>query len=206
MCLFRSNSCLSLLYGGVTAEHNEQLARVLMQESSAPLPEREYSLVLLKPDAIERDICTKVLQQIEAEARGRVRSLRIFHLTPELLNAHYPHLLDLTFFPRIRRYMLRNDVWAAIIEGSSDVIQRIRDVLGATDPREATPGTIRHQYGRIVGEEGGIENVAHAADSQAGAFEEIRRFFPEEQVRRDVPEIADRVFGVRMRDSTQHPE
>lgn len=161
----------------------------------APIPfaGREYSLVLMKPDAVEADIALHVLHRIASEVRGQIRATRIFHLTPAILREHYAHVVDLGCYPRIERFMLRSDVLAAIIEGAAGTILNIRKVLGATDPREAAPGTIRHRYGRVEGEEN--YNVAHASDSQQSAFAEIRRFFTQEQIRMEVPEIADRVFG-----------
>jgi len=154
---------------------------------------REYSLFLLKPDAVKAGIVQCVLDRITSGIQGHIRAERVFLMTPTLLQQHYSHLVRETFFAGIRRFMLSGPVWAAIIEGEAGTIQRIRTLLGATDPREAAPGTIRNEFGCVVN--GEKHNVAHASDSQEAAYDEIRRFFTQEQICREVPELADRVFG-----------
>lgn len=161
-----------------------------MPSSSTPAP-REYSLVILKPDAVRKGICLHVLYRIvHGVQEGRIRASKIFHFTPELLRRHYGHV-PADVYPRVERFMLSSEVWAAVIEGASGTIQRIRDIIGATDPRKAAPGTIRHQFGEVVG--GEIYNVAHASGNPEEAFAEIRRFFPEEEIRNVLPEIADQI-------------
>lgn len=157
------------------------------------VPGKEYSCVLMKPDAVEQDIALHVLHRIAHEVCGRIRATSTFRFTPALLREHYAHLIEHECFPRVQRYMLSGDSLATIMEGSEGVIDRIRAVLGATDPRKAAPGTIRQTYGRIVN--GECHNVAHASDSQQAALAEIKRFFSEEQIRREVPELADLLFG-----------
>ncbi|MDO8468790.1 MAG: nucleoside-diphosphate kinase [Candidatus Peribacter sp.] len=154
---------------------------------------REYALFLLKPDAVKAGIVQHVLNRITSDVRGHIRAERAFLMTPELLQKHYAHLVHETFFAGIQRFMLSGPVWAAIIEGEEGTIQRIRTLLGATDPREAVPGTIRNEFGCVV--DGEKHNVAHASDSQEAAYAEIRRFFTEEQLRREVPELAELLFG-----------
>lgn len=160
---------------------------------SVPTPGNEFSLVLIKPDAVEAGIARAVLDRITSGVCGAIRAERIFCMTPELLQEHYSHLVRHTCFPGLQRFMLSGPVLATIIEGAGGTIQRIRDLLGATDPREAAPGTIRQEYGCIVNEE--KHNVAHASDSQEAAFTEIRRFFTAEQICRDVPEIVGLLYG-----------
>jgi nucleoside-diphosphate kinase len=112
-----------------------------------------------------------------------------------MLRKHYSHLIDKPFFPNIEKFMLSSEVWVAVIEGDQGTVGRIRDIVGATDPRRAKPGTVRHRYGKVVGDE--IFNVVHASESQEAAFEEIRRLFLEEEIRNAIPEIADVIYGAK---------
>jgi len=165
-----------------------------MNESASRIG-REYSLFLLKPDAVKAGIVRRVLDRITSDAQSRVRAERVFLMTPKLLQEHYAHLVREPFFAGIRRFMLSGPVWGTIMEGEEGTIQRIRALLGATDPREAAPGTIRNEFGYVVN--GEKHNVAHASDSQQAAYDEIRRFFPKHQIRRNAPELADILFAER---------
>jgi len=153
----------------------------------------EYVLTLLKPDAVESGIGEEVLGRMVDAARGRVRTAQVLQMTPELVGAHYPHVVGKAFYPSIERYMLRSPVLAAVLEGTEGAIRRIREVLGATDPRLAARGTIRQRFGRV--EDGDMFTVAHASEDQKSAWQEISRFFSEAHIRQHIPEIADRVFG-----------
>lgn len=152
----------------------------------------ELSLVLLKPDAVERDIALHVLHRIEREAQGVIRATRTLLLTRDQLAEHYAHIVHLPCFPSIVRYMTRTPVLAAVMQGGCGVIGRIRTVLGATDPAKAAPDTIRGLFGHSDGDV--QENVAHASGSMEEALSEIRRFFTREQLLRDAPDLVAWVF------------
>jgi nucleoside-diphosphate kinase len=174
-------------------------------ESSSPSVDlqKEYSLVILKPDAVEQDVCLHVLHHILhhlKDLHGKIRATRVLKLSPQLLRDHYAHIANEPFFPRIEKFMLESEVWAAVFEGQTGTIQRIRDMLGATDPRKAAFGTIRARFGEVRGEE--IRNVAHASDSQQAADAEIRRFFTAEEIRNAIPEIANRLYEATSTDQS----
>ena len=153
----------------------------------------EYSLILLKPDAVKQDLCFYVLYRIvHGIEKGRIRASRIFRFTPETVRNHYPHITELPVFPKIEQFMLSSEVWAAVVEGNEGSIQTIRDMIGATNPKEAKEGTIRAQFGKFV--DGMMHNLVHSSESQEVAWEEIARIFPREEIRNAVPEIEDKVF------------
>ena len=155
---------------------------------------KEYSLILLKPDAVKQDLCFHVLGRIvHGIEEGRVRASRILRFTPETLREHYSHITYLSVYPAVEQFMLSSEVWASIIEGNEGAIQKIRDMIGATNPDEADEGTIRAQFGKVVGNH--MHNVVHSSESQEVAWKEIARFFPREEILNAIPEIADKVFS-----------
>lgn len=135
----------------------------------------ERSLIILKPDALQKGICGKVIARFE-EAGFRIRGCKMIRLQPDLLQEHYAHIADKPFFPEVEKFMSSTPVIALVIEGDG-VIDKVRDMLGVTDSREAAPGTIRAEYG-----EDQMVNVAHASDSAETGEKEIKRFFTDEEL------------------------
>jgi nucleoside-diphosphate kinase len=164
----------------------------------------ERSLVILKPDALERGLAGRLLSRLE-DVGLKLTSAALMRPTEELLKRHYPDSLapiigeksraagtDIGDDPAAygrevlrwnRDYMLRGPVLAFIVEGDG-AIQRIRSLVGHTDPPKASPGTIRFDYGndnisRANREKRGTENLVHASGSQEEAEFEISLWFPE---------------------------
>lgn len=135
----------------------------------------EHTLILLKPDAVSKKICGKVVTRFEG-AGFRICGCKMIRLDPGLLREHYAHIADRPFYPEVERFMASKPVVALVIEGEN-VVARVREMLGATDSRKAAPGTIRAEHG-----EDQMVNVAHASDSPETAVQEIRRFFSEEEL------------------------
>ena len=130
----------------------------------------ETSLILFKPDAIEKKIVGTVLARFEA-AGFSVRGIKMMQLDDAILREHYAHVSDKPFFPEIVAFMSRTPVIALALEGE-DVIARVRDLLGPTNSKAAAPGTVRGDFGEDM-----MTNVCHASDSTEAAAAEIRRFF-----------------------------
>ncbi|MFM7182952.1 MAG: nucleoside-diphosphate kinase [Verrucomicrobiales bacterium] len=130
----------------------------------------ETSLILFKPDAVEKKLVGTVLTRFES-AGFRIRGLKMMGLTPELLAEHYSHIADKPFFPEIVEFMSRTPVVALALEGD-DVIAKVRDLLGPTDSRKAEKGTIRGDFGEDM-----MVNVCHASDGPEAAAAELKRFF-----------------------------
>lgn len=108
--------------------------------------------------------------------------MKMMQLTDELLNEHYAHLADKPFFGRIKQSMMASPVIACCYEGV-EAVQVVRSMTGATNGRNATPGTIRGDYSVSA-----QENIVHTSDSPENALIELKRFFkPEEIFDYDLP-------------------
>ncbi len=135
----------------------------------------ETSLILFKPDAIEKKIIGTVLARFQAEG-FQIRAIKMMRLDDEILREHYAHVADKPFFPGIVTFMTKLPVIALILEGE-DAISRIRELIGPTDSQAASAGTIRGNFGQDK-----MVNVCHASDSTQAAKEEIDRFFKPDEV------------------------
>ncbi len=130
----------------------------------------ERSLILLKPDCLEKQVAGQVISRFEEKNYGIIAT-RMVQLDDALLAEHYAHVADLPFFPEIAAFMSSRPVLAMILEGDN-VVQGVRDLLGPTDSTTAPKGTIRGDLGTDR-----MRNVAHASDSPENAQVEIERFF-----------------------------
>ncbi len=135
----------------------------------------ETTLILFKPDAIEKNLTGKVLARFE-DAGFIVRGIKMIQLDVAILREHYAHVSDKPFFPEIVAFMSRTPVIALALQGD-DVIGKVRDLLGPTNSKAAAPGTIRGDFGEDM-----MVNVCHASDSAEAAAAEIKRFFKDCEV------------------------
>ncbi len=130
----------------------------------------ETSLILFKPDAVEKKIVGTVLARFQAEGFA-IRGIKMMQLDDAILTEHYAHVADKPFFPEIAAFMSRSPVIAIALEGDN-AINRVRDLLGPTNSKEAAAGTIRGDLGTDM-----MENVCHASDGPETAAVELKRFF-----------------------------
>lgn len=130
----------------------------------------ETTLILFKPDALEKKLCGKVLARFE-DAGLKPRGLKMLRFDDALLREHYAHIADKPFFPEVGTFMARSPVVALALEGDN-AVGHVRELLGPTDSRQAPPGSIRGDFGVDV-----MVNVCHASDSPATAAAELNRFF-----------------------------
>ena len=135
----------------------------------------QRSLILLKPDAIQGGFCGKVLSRFE-DAGFRIVGCKMVKPTAEVWREHYAHVADKPFYSEIEAFMSSTPVIAMVLEGEN-VIDRVREMLGVTNSKEAAPGTLRNEFGTDM-----MINVAHASDSEETAQTEISRFFGEEEL------------------------
>lgn len=139
-------------------------------------PRKEHTLLLIKPDGFKRGLTGEILRRVEA--KGYVlKGLRIKRPTQELLEEHYLEHKERHFYGPLVAYMSSSPVVAAVVEGDR-VIEGIRNLMGATNPTLAAPGTIRGDLGRDWGTEV-VENLVHGSDSPTSAAREIALWFPE---------------------------
>jgi len=135
----------------------------------------ERTLIILKPSAIGRGLAGEVIARFER--RGFFfAGMKMMQLNDAILEEHYAQLINKPFFPDLRRSMLATPVIVACVEGK-DVVQVVRMMCGATNCREALPGTVRADFGVSV-----VHNIIHASDSEENAVTEINRFFKTEEL------------------------
>lgn len=135
----------------------------------------QRTLVLIKPDAIQRELVGEVLHRFEKKGLKMV-ALKLTHLDEATVAEHYSHLSDKPFFGDLKNFMMQTPVVAVILEGVGS-IEEVRKIVGSTNPREADAGTIRADLSMNV-----PSNMVHASDSPEGAETEIKRFFNDEEV------------------------
>ncbi len=136
---------------------------------------KETTLILFKPDTIEKNLSGKVLERFLSQDLI-IRGIKMMPLSEELLAEHYSHVADKPFFPEIVGFMSKTPVIALALEGE-DAIARVRDLLGPTDSTKAAPGTLRGDFGDTM-----MINVCHASDSPESAQAELKRFFKEDEI------------------------
>ncbi|NQY55446.1 MAG: nucleoside-diphosphate kinase [Ilumatobacteraceae bacterium] len=133
----------------------------------------DRTLVLLKPDAVERKLAGAIIARLEAKNLDIV-AMDLRSLDADLLARHYAEHVDKPFYPDLVQFMSRGPVVAMVIEGPEDTWEVVRAMMGATNPRSAAPGTIRGDLGILF-----TENLVHGSDSLASAEREIGIFFPD---------------------------
>ncbi|MGH8251357.1 MAG: nucleoside-diphosphate kinase [Steroidobacteraceae bacterium] len=132
----------------------------------------ERTLSIVKPDGVARNLIGDVYRRVEA-AGLRIIAARMLHLTQGQAEGFYEVHRQRPFFRDLCKYMTSGPVMVQVLEGES-AITRHRDVMGATDPKQAAPGTIRADLATSI-----EENIVHGSDSTANAAREIAYFFAE---------------------------
>lgn len=134
----------------------------------------ERTLILVKPDGVERGLTGEILRRVEAKGY-RIAELKQLNASTEQLAAHYAEHAGKPFYQPLVDFMLSGPVVAAVIEGDR-VIEGFRSLAGTTDPTTAAPGTIRGDRGRDWGEKV-QKNLVHGSDSVESAEREIGIWF-----------------------------
>ena len=147
----------------------------------------ERSLVLIKPDAIMRGLAGTIITRLEGQGLKLV-ALRMLHLDKALAKRHYAIHADKSFFNGLVNYISSAPVIAIVFEGEG-AVEVIRKTMGATDPAKAEAGTIRGDFGLDL-----ERNVIHGSDSVETADEEIKLFFPEDEIFKYHQEIDSRLI------------
>jgi len=130
------------------------------------------TLVLLKPDAVERGLVGAIVSRFEAKGL-RIARMELRTLDAGVLARHYEEHVSKPFYPDLVAFMSRGPVVAMVVEGPTDAWEVVRSMMGATNPVKAAPGTIRGDLGLEM-----TENLVHGSDSAASAAREIAIFFP----------------------------
>lgn len=165
---------------------------------------QEYSLILIKPDGISKSLTGNIITKL-SEANFEIIASRMVDVPRELAAEHYKHLKDKPFFEEVIEYIqgkfhIRKKVMALAYRGE-DAIARLREIVGATNPEEADPTSIRGKYGRIT-TTGVYENVVHASSCTDDSEHEIKLWFAPDEIICDIypskettSEITQRVWA-----------
>lgn len=135
----------------------------------------ERTLILIKPNAIQRGIMGDIVTRFERKGL-RIAGIKMMYLTDEILAEHYALLVERPFYPFLKASMQAAPVVACCLEGA-EAVETVRLMVGVTNSRKALPGTIRGDFSMS-----GEQNVVHASDSVENAIIEIKRFFKEEEL------------------------
>ncbi len=130
------------------------------------------TLVLLKPDAVERGLVGNIINRFETKGL-RLAAMELRTLDAGILERHYEEHKGKGFYAELVKFMSRGPVVAMAVEGPEDTWEIVRAMMGATNPRQAAPGTIRGDLGTIF-----TENLVHGSDSAESAKRELGIFFP----------------------------
>ena len=133
------------------------------------MPEQK-TFIMLKPDVLKRGLMGAIISRIEDQDYFIERA-QVMELDKQMVAHHYAHLLNEDFYPELESYMLSGPVFAMVVIGDN-VIDGMRKIIGATDPRDAAPHTIRADFARNV-----TENAIHGSDTEENAAIEITRVF-----------------------------
>ena len=131
----------------------------------------QRTLILLKPDAVERKLVGELLARFERKGLV-ITAMKLMQITPELAKRHYAEHVSKPFYPSLEEYITSGPVVAAILEGP-DVISVVRLMVGPTNGLVAPAGTIRGDFSLS-----NQQNLVHASDSSKSAEREINIFFP----------------------------
>ena len=130
------------------------------------------TLVIAKPDAVERGLSGEIISRLERKGL-RLVAAELRTLTAEVAQAHYAEHDGKPFFGELVTFITRSPVLIMVIEGPDDTYKAVRNLMGATNPVDAAPGTIRGDLALEMG-----ENLVHGSDSNESAAREIAIFFP----------------------------
>ena len=133
----------------------------------------ERTLVIIKPDAVERGLIGQIVGRLEAKGL-RMLAAELRQMPIEIAQQHYEEHAGKPFFGELIEFITRSPSLVAVIEGPDETYAVVRALMGATDPKKAEPGTIRGDLGTEL-----PDNLVHGSDSQKSAAREIALFFPD---------------------------
>jgi nucleoside-diphosphate kinase len=135
----------------------------------------ERTLSIVKPDAVDRKLIGEILRRFES-AGLKIAAGKLLRLTPERAQAFYAVHKQRPFFASLCAYMSSGPIFVSVLEGES-AIAKNREIMGATDPAKAAPGTIRKDCGKDV-----EQNAVHGSDGADTAAAEIDFFFKPDEI------------------------
>jgi len=135
----------------------------------------ERTLVLLKPDCVQRGLIGRILARFEDKGQSLI-AVKLMRVTPELAKRHYAEHVEKPFYSELSGFITSGPVVAAIVEGV-EAIRVVREMTGDANGRDALPGTIRGDFSSSQ-----QRNLIHASDGPESAAREIKMFFDESEI------------------------
>ncbi len=135
----------------------------------------EKTFIMVKPDGVQRGLVGEVIKRFEAKG-FKMRGLKLIQVSEELAGQHYAEHKERPFFPGLIAYITSAPVVAMCFEGKN-VVAEARKMLGATNPADAAPGTIRGDFGQDIG-----RNIIHGSDSVESAETELAVYFDKAEI------------------------
>jgi len=132
----------------------------------------DRTLVIVKPDGVERGLAGEVISRLERK-QLRIVAAELRTLTVDVAETHYAEHREKPFFADLVSFITRSPALVMVVEGPKDTYAVVRLMMGTTNPAEAAPGTIRGDYAIETS-----ENIVHGSDSHESAAREIALFFP----------------------------
>ncbi len=133
----------------------------------------ERTFVMLKPDAVQRGLVGEIIMRLE-RCGLKLVAMKFIQMTNELAAKHYAEHVGKPFYDKLVSYITSGPVVPMVLEGAN-AVEFVRKLVGATNPQEAAPGTIRADFGQEIG-----RNLVHGSDSKASAEREIALFFSDQ--------------------------
>lgn len=135
----------------------------------------ETTLVLLKPDAVQRGLIGEIVNRLEKTGL-KITGMKLMQVSPELANEHYGEHVGKPFFEGLVSFITSGPIVAMAVQGNG-AVGIVRKTMGATNPAESPPGTVRGDYGIDIG-----RNLVHGSDSVESAKREVALFFEESEL------------------------
>ncbi|KAA0003867.1 MAG: nucleoside-diphosphate kinase [Thermoplasmata archaeon] len=135
----------------------------------------ERTFVMIKPDGVQRRLIGEIISRFE-KVGIKIVAMKFISVSKEMAERHYAIHKGKPFYESLISYITSGPVVVMILEGNN-VIERVRKMVGATDPNDAMPGTIRGDYAQEIG-----RNIVHASDSLKTAQQEIKLWFSKEEI------------------------
>lgn len=133
------------------------------------------TFVMVKPDGVQRGLVGEIISRFEKKGI-KIAALKLMQITPELAEKHYGEHKDKPFFKDLVSFITSGPVAAMVLEGEN-VVAMVRTMMGATNPKDSAPGTIRGDFAMSID-----KNVIHGSDSAESAEREINLFFKKEEI------------------------
>jgi len=134
------------------------------------MPEVQQTFIMVKPDGVRRRLIGEIVRRVETKGYV-IKEMKLFTIDESLANKHYAEHSEKPFFRELVDFITSGPVVAMVVEGP-DAVAGMRQIMGATNPLEAVPGSIRGDFASVI-----TENLVHGSDSPTSAAREINLFF-----------------------------